>query len=453
MLIVEKQAARIEMLEARVAELEARLNLDSDNSHKPPSSDNPFTKAPKSQRERSGKKVGGQPGHHGSTLKRTETPDKVITHPVACCCGCGIDISSEKSSRETFRQVFDIPKIGLQVTEHRAEVKDCPHCGKRNTAEFPAGVENHTQYGPNLASLVVSLKANGIVSYERIEELVFELTGLRLSQATMVGMLKNLNRKLAPFEPWIKERLLAEPVLHADETGLRIDGILNWFHSVSNARYSWFAVHEKRGGQAMRAIGVLTKFQGILIHDFWKSYLDFPFRHGLCNAHLLRELVFQYEELKQDWAWHLGGLLKRGKQDKESGVLNPEKVAAYRAEYGRVLELAYQANPMPETPPGKKGRKRKGKTLCLLDRFRDYRDGILLFLDEAAVPFTNNQAERDIRMVKVHQKVSGTFRSKTGAIAFCRIMSFISTAKKMGKNACQAIADVWSGERLIWAAE
>lgn len=447
--IIEKQSARIEMLEARVAELEARLGKDSDNSHKPPSSDNPFTKTTKSQRENSGKKPGGQPGHTGSTLKRVSNPDQVVRHPVTHCCGCGCDLSSEKTRKELSRQVFDIPKIRLTVTEHRAEVKHCPHCGEKNAAAFPEGVTNHTQYGNNIRAQVVALRACGFVSLERLSELVWEQYGIRLSQATMEAMMMGLDRKIDPFEPWVKDRLLSEPVTHADETGVRVEGKLNWFHSFSSERYSWFEIHRKRGVEAMKDIGLLPKYFGIVVHDFWESYLDFEFLHSFCNAHLLRELVFQFETLKQDWAWEMGGLLKRMKVSVE---LDRESKTAMEAEYDRILERGYQANPLPITPPGKKGKKKRGATRCLLDRFRSHKDEVLRFLWNPLVPFTNNQAERDVRMMKVQQKVSGTFRSRKGADAFCRIMSFVSTTRKLGRNACEAIADAFRGLNPIWSA-
>jgi transposase/uncharacterized coiled-coil protein SlyX len=447
--VIQKQEFRIAELEARVAELEARLGKDSDNSHKPPSSDNPFTKTTKSQREKSGKKSGGQPGHTGKTLKRVSYPDEVLRHSVTCCSGCGCDLSSEKARKELSRQVFDIPKVSVKVTEHRAEVKDCPHCGKRNEAAFPEGVTNHTQYGNNIRTLVVALKMIGFVSLERISELVWEQYGIRLSQATMEAMLFDLDRKIRPFEPWVKDRLLSELVLNADETGVRVEGKLNWFHSLSSERYSWFEIHQKRGVEAMKKIGLLQKYCGIVVHDFWESYLDFDFLHSFCNAHLLRELVFQYEALKQDWAWDMGGLLKRMK---ESVALDNESKAAMEAEYDRILDRGYLANPLPETPPGRKGKKKRGKVLCLLDRFRDHKSEVLRFLWNPLVPFTNNQAERDVRMMKIQQKVSGTFRSREGADAFCRIMSFVSTARKLGRNACEAIADAFRGVNQIWAA-
>jgi len=446
----EKAEATIAKLIARIEELEARLNKDSNNSHKPPSSDNPFTKITKSQREKSGKKTGGQPGHTGSTLKRVSNPDEVVRHPVTTCCACGCDLSSEKALKERSRQVFDIPKISLKVTEHRVEVKDCPYCGEKNEAAFPEGVTSHTQYGNETRTLVVAFKVLGFVSLERISEMIGELFGIHLSQATMETAMMDLNQKIAPFEPWVKDRLMDEKVTHADETGVRVEGKLNWFHSFSSDRYSWFEIHKKRGVEAMSKIGLLPKYRGIVVHDFWESYLDFEFLHGFCNAHLLRELIFQYESLKQDWAWDLGGLLKRMKES--VGIVRESKVAM-EAEYDRILKRGYQANPLPDTPPGKRGKKKRGATRCLLDRFRDHKDGVLRFLWNPLVPFTNNQAERDVRMMKVQQKVSGTFRSREGADAFCRIMSFVSTARKLGRNACEAIADAFRGVNPIWMAE
>jgi Transposase IS66 family. len=447
-LIVQKQAEKLK-------KLEEQLNKNSHNSNKPPSSDNPFKKRViQNLRKKSGKKQGGQFGHKGTTLKKVENPDKIENHHVKKCSCCGLDISSEPIQRLEKRQVFDIP-IEVEVTEHRAEVKDCPNCGERVIADFPEGVTNNTQYGKNLKAHMVFLKVYEMIPYERLAEYTKFVLGVPISKAGIEGFIHETFNKLEEYDLEVIERILKELVLHCDETGLRIEGFLKWLHVASNERFTYYFPHDKRGVEAMRAMDILTRFEGIIIHDGWKSYLDFLCRHGLCNVHHLRELIYMHEEMGQEWAKEMGDLLIKIKNDKEESYPIPtERIMKYDEEYDRIIEKGYVVNPMPEIQDEivKRGRKKRGKVLCLLDRLKEYKESVLLFMREKDVPFGNNQAERDIRMMKVQQKISGTFRSWFGAKAFCRIRGYISTVKKQGGNVYQALVDALNGSAIKYAA-
>ncbi len=369
-LIIQRQAEKIK-------KLEEQLNKDSHNSNKPPSSDNPFQNTVKNLRKKSGKKQGGQFGHKGNTLKKVESPDKIIEHQVEKCSCCGIDLSSESVKRTERRQVFDIPPIKVEVTEHRSEVKDCPHCGARVTAEFPEGITNKAQYGKNIKAHLVYMKTYGLIPYERLSEYAECLLGVPLSKATIEGFIRETYNKLEEYEQKVIELILKEVVLHCDETGIRIKGLLKWLHVASNERFTYYFSHDKRGTEAMRAMDILTRFTGIIIHDGWKSYLEFLCRHGLCNVHHLRELIWIHEEMGQEWAKEMGNLLIRIKNDKEASFPIPaERIIEYDTEYDRIIAKGFAVNPTPEKPEGlvKRGRKKRGKVLCLLDRLRKYKE-------------------------------------------------------------------------------
>lgn len=451
---IKEQARIIQIQAGKIKELEDRLNKDSHNSNKPPSTDDPYKKQTKSLRTKSGKKPGGQPGHKGTTLKKVANPDKIIRHSVIKCTCCGENLVRIEVHKIETRQMFDILPIKLEVTEHQSEEKKCPHCGTRNKAIFPEGIINPTQYGNNVKALSVWMKNSGFVSYERISELFNEAFGIKLSQATLQSFDLETAEKLQPYEVILKKKLLQEKVLHADESGMRIEGKLNWFHSLGSERHTFYFPHEKRGGEAMKAMGILPEYIGVLIHDGWKSYWEFPCRHGLCNVHHRRELIWAYEENQQDWAWNFYGLLLRIKESKADHFpLKPKEVKAYKKEYDQILCSGFEGNPLPKKIILKRGKPKRGKILSLLDRLRDHKESVLLFMMEKDVPFDNNLAERDIRMIRVQQKVSGTFRSRAGAKAFCRIRSFISSTRKQGFKAFQAIQDTLNGQSLIYMAE
>jgi transposase len=430
------------------------LNKDSHNSNKPPSTDDPYKNTIKNNREKSGKKPGGQFGHKGNTLRKVENPDKVILHSVFRCIQCEADLTQTKLDDYETRQVFDTPKITRIVTEHRAEIRNCPCCGFKNKAEFPVNVINHTQYGENIKTHILYLKNHALVPFEKLSEIFFEIMGIKISQGTIENFQKEISKSLIDYELKQKENILKAPVINVDETGYMVKGELNWLHLAATELLTLYFPHIKRGSEGIRAMGILDKYTGICIHDGWKSYYDFLCRHGLCNVHHLRELLFLYEEMNQDWAWDMGGLLKRIKIAKEDrfpiDIINKRE---FEKEYNEIIERGYLENPIPKKIHGKRGRQKKGKVICLLDRLREYKDQVLLFMNEKDVPFSNNLAERDIRMMKVQQKISGAFRSESGAENFCRIRGFISTIRKKGQNIYQALVNSLYGNAIIYAAE
>lgn len=449
---LEGQVARIPALEARIADLEARLNKNSDNSHKPPSSDGP-AKPPrtKSQRTSSGKKPGGQPGHKGTTLERSANPDYHVRHGITSCTGCQRDLSDMKPDSVEERQVFDIPPIKIECTAHELETKTCPDCGTCNTAPAPGILANEcgfVLYGPRLRALGVCLMAGHFVAYARIAELVFDLCGAKISPGTFAAWSQKAGANLEEYDNGVANALANDKgAVHFDETGCRSEGERYWLHSASNAFVTHFSFHTRRGTEAMDEIGILPRFLGTAIHDRLPAYYRYEAcSHGLCGSHLSRDLRFIWEEHDERWAGRMRKwLLKMNasvNQAKDRGQkrFNSGTVDLWEEEYCKLVEsgLRFHAKKDREEgrveSKGKRGRKKQREGKNLVDALDGEREWILRFLKDFTVPFTNNQAERDIRMTKVKMKVSGCFRSHDGARAFCRIRGYLSTAKKQGWN-------------------
>ena len=440
--------------DARIAELEARLSKNSRNSSKPPSTDAVYNKpCPQNSRKKSKKKVGGQKKHKGSTLKRSSNPDDVKTYEVESCSCCGKDLSNQKADSVQCRQVYDIPPMKLKVTEHQGEIKKCS-CGHKNQAAFPAGVNHYVQYGANLKGLVVYLQNYQLLPYGRTVEMIEDLFQHHLSAGTLNNIQRYAFERLADFEEQLKTLLTAAAVAGFDETGFRVLSKCWWLHSCSTDQHAYYEVHKQRGNDAMDAIGILPHFTGIAIHDFWKSYLKYDCTHGLCNAHLLRELKFVHEKMGQAWAGDLATLLCKMKEARDRAVKKQKQGLAqstlkkYQRKYTQIVKQGLEANPF--TPPKKKGKRKAAKTKPrnLLERFRDYKTDIIRFLYDFKVPFDNNFSERDIRMMKLKQKISGCFRSKKGADYFARIRSYIMTARKQGYNAFEVLVNLFEDNNI-----
>ncbi len=444
---------RVQVLEAKVQLLQQQLAKNSGNSSKPPSSDGYQKPAPKSLRKPSGKKSGGQPGHQGNTLARVENPDRVIVHPLRSC-PCGANLSKTPAQDYESRQVFDLPEPKLTVTEHRCEIKDCPDCGERITASFPADVAAPVQYGLCFQSLLVYLKDGQLLPLDRISQLCADLYGYEVSAATIESARKECHGALEPFEEELKEVLIDSALLHADESGLRVEGKLHWIHSLSTALLTFYGVHEKRGQEAMDHFGILPLFSGVLVHDFWKPYLTYLSAHAMCNAHLLRELKFLLEEMNQKWAGRMFDLLLKmleevKDQSPERSNLTEKEIARWLKRYRKILKEGYDENPSPPVRTGLRGRLKKTKAQNLLERMDHYRKSVLAFLTDFKIPFTNNQAEQDIRMIKVQQKISGGFRTLEGARMFARIRSYISTVRKHRLNVFGMISQALLGQPFM----
>lgn len=444
----EELIAIIMDLTQRIHELEARLHKDSHNSRIPPGQ-SPHTPI-KNMRTKTGKNKGGQKGHTGKTLEMVDNPVHTIIHTVSVCTHCGKDLSGESPEGYERRQVFDIPPIILEVTEHRAEKKICP-CGHMNTASFPDKVAASVQYGDNVKSLGIILNAYECVSYDRISELMEYLTGCRINESTLCSLQETLSLQLEDFEEKSKEHLCRSEVIHNDETGISVEGKRKWLHVTSNKELTHYAIDDKRGKEATGRIGILPYFLGTSIHDGWKAYMQYCCRHGLCNAHHVRELTFFEEEEKALWAKFMKELLLAAKQSvddarqKGKGCLAPEAVKDIETAYDRILFDA-RANIPPPLRTGKRGRIKKTKQQNFIERLLQYKDAVLLFMHDFHIPFDNNLAERDIRMMKLKQKVSGTFRSLRGAQCFTRIRGYISTVRKNGGNVFEEIKNALCGK-------
>jgi transposase len=445
---------KVDELTAKVEELEGRLSKNSSNSSKPPSSDGYTKPSPKSLRKKSGKKSGGQRGHKGTTLSQVSNPDEIITHRSGKCC-CGLDLENGTVLSEERRQVFDIPTPRVEVIEHIVQTVKCS-CGEIHTGTFPEGVTSPTQYGPGVRSLAVYLNQYQHLPYERTCEALRDVFGCSLSQGTLKNILAECYSKLELAEEAIKRHIRSSKVAHFDETGLRIDKKTRWVHSASTESAAHYCVHDKRGAEAPISAGILPGFKGTAVHDGWKSYMSFPCRHSLCNAHHLRELLFIEEQFKQRWPKKMADLLLEihvsVQEAKEHGLaaLKPELLERFTTRYEQLLSDAYTENPWEKpTAPPRRGRKKKTKSLNLIERLDKQRNEVLLFMNDFSVPFDNNLAERDIRMVKLRQKISGCFRDFSGAQIFCRMRSYISTARKNDIGAMDALTRVFTGNPFI----
>jgi transposase len=436
---VETLAARVTTLEEENARLRAQLDTTSRNSSKPPSSDGPGVKPhPQSQRVRSGRPPGGQPGHAGHSLRLVDTPDEVHVHAPARCQGCGQCLDDLPALRWERRQVVDLPPIRARVIEHQVATTCCPGCGTATSGAFPPGVAAPVQYGPGVATLAVYLTQEQLLPLARTSAMLAEVFGCPVAEGTVERAVADCSAQLAPAAAAIQQGVTAAAVAHFDETGVNLNGTTAWLHVASTPQLTFYAVHQKRGHEAMEAIGVLPQFRGRAVHDGLPSYWQYDqCAHALCNAHHLRELTFVAEQLGQAWAQDLKGVLGAIKQAVDAARaqgLTGLPVAlqqAFTQRYAAVLAAGAQANP-PAPPTGKRGRPKRGKAGSLVDRLRDHQEATLAFMADFTVPFDNNQAERDIRMTKVREKISGCFRTTTGAERFCRIRGYISTLRKQG---------------------
>ena len=452
-----KQAARIAELEERVKSLEDQTNKNSRNSSKPPSTDT--IRKIKGQRKPSGKSVGGQKGHKGHTLEMAENPDHEIVHPVTKCESCGRSLCDAEVANYERRQVFDLPPIKVEVFEHQAERKICPNCGCLNKAIFPEEVAYPVQYGTRLKSVATYLNQYQLVPFDRLSETFVDLFSHRISQSTLIDINRACYDILEPVEEAIKQRLIASPTICLDETGMRIEGKRKWCHVVSTENLTYYAANSHRGSKANEDMGILSVYKGTAMHDGWSSYFKFKCKHALCNSHHIRDLLFIHEEDKQNWARDLIDQLIdiKATVDRRKQIYSKLALAEindFEDKYDHIIERAKLENPPPITsdsqgPIKKRGKKKKTKAQNLLERLHKYRREALAFMYDFEVPFDNNQAERDIRMMKVQQKISGNFRSWEGARIFCRIRGYISTVKKSSISVIDAIQGAFEGKPFI----
>jgi transposase len=445
-------------------ELQARLAKSSRNSSKPPSSDGyGKVKRTESLRKSGDKPNGGQPGHAGQTLMASAYPDRVETYEVSRCAHCQASLADMASVGYEERQVFEIPAIRIEVTAHRAEIKVCPACGRVSKGSFPQSVSQAVQYGPAVNTWASYFTNQHHMPVERTTEIFEDLVQHRVSEATVLKASEHLERCIAPSTAAVKERLRDAEVLHVDESGLRVAGKLHWLHVASTDYLTSYEVHAKRGQEAMDDAGILGAFNGTAVHDHWKPYFKYDgCHHAWCNAHHLRELRFIETQYHQPWAKEMAELLLEIKAAVAAtpapamSLLPPER-EAFETRYDAVVQSGFDANPAPVSSSDgevkKRGRPKQPPPVNLLIRLRDFKGEVLAFMSDFRVPFDNNQGERDVRMVKVKQKVSGGFRTLEGAKRFGRIRGYISTARKHAQNVFEALRDAFDGHPLIPASE
>ena len=427
-------------LQQTVAELQARLGMNSTNSSQPPSSDGLNKPAPKSLRPKGQRASGGQPGHAGNTLKRVATPDQIVDHHgPAHCTRCAAPL--EQGTPFQSRQLIDLPPLRATVTEHRIWQTTCG-CGHVHTGCFPSGVTASVQYGPVLRALAVHLNHTHLLPVARTAQLIEDICGVSVSQAFVLEAGKDAGTRLAPTVCAIGAALQQAAVAHADETGMRIDQQLHWLHTLCTPTLTWIGRHAKRGQQAFSALGLLLRFKGILVHDGWVPYRALACLHALCNAHHLRELTYVHEQMKQEWARDVIDLLLHAHLHCASA--SPVQKAHWRHVYELLLEQGESANP-PQKKTGKRGRIKQTKAANLLGRLRRYADEVWRFAYDSRVPFSNNLAEQAIRMVKVKQKIAGCFRTISGADTFCVIRSYLATLHQQGLNRFAALVCTFQG--------
>jgi transposase len=454
--VIALQSALIKDFLARVEQLESQLAKNSRTSSKPPSSDGYQKPKPKSRRTKGQRPSGGQRGHQGMTLKQVAHPDDTEILPLRSCHRCGHSLAAQAVKDTECRQVFDVPPQRLHVKAYHAEIKACPGCGKTARAPFPAAVTQPVQYGQHIKAMVVYLSQYQLLPYRRLQELLHDLFNARLSQGTIHTMLSQCSYQLGVFEQAAKLRLMDSPVAHFDATGMRIDTALHWLHVASTEQLTYYHFDDKRGTRAMDAMNILPSFQGTAVHDHWQSYYRYDCQHALCNAHHLRELTHAHEQHGQQWAQRLITCLLDANAEVDAAIgrdrpiLPTHRQAYYQRRYSRILRQGRDELPQLTPPQHKRrGRRKQHAAKNLHDRRVKHKYEVLAYVYDFSIPFDNNLAERDLRMGKVKQKISGCFRSPTEARSFARVRGYISTIKKNSLNVFDSLVLAVNGQPVM----
>jgi transposase len=455
---LEKALERLEEANARIKQLEGQAAKDSHNSSKPPSTNGfkePLRKT-QSLREKSGKKSGGQPGHPGKTLMLVEQADQTVRLTVEPCHGCHQDLAEVSLCRTERIQVFDLPRVHLQVTEYHVEVKACPRCQAETRADLPDGLTPASaQYGPNVKTLAVYLACLHLLPLARVCQILSDLVGTTFSQASVLAACQQSASAVTPVLQRIKTALQTSRVVHNDETGFRVEKKRWWLHVAATCWFTLYLAHPKRGKEAIDAMEILPNFRGTSRHDSLSSYLHYGCMHALCVVHYLRELTFVFERFEQRWAKEMKALLLEIKASvqlaREEGMTSlPQAVKQdFERRYTHLVQTGMAANPPPHKRAGQRGAPKKSDALNLLIRLHQYQDLILRFMHDFAVPFDNNRAESDLRMMKLRQKISGCFRTQEGAAIFCDLRSYLSTMQKQGVHLLTALRSAIVGSPLL----
>lgn len=435
--------AMMKLLVVVINLLIGKLKLNSRNSSKPPSQDANRKRGSRQKTDGKKRKPGGQPGRDGKNLQKIENPDKVETLEIDRRT---IPPGNYKVVGFESRQVIDI-QISRHVTEYRAEILE-DEKGNQFVADFPEEITRPVQYGASVKAQAVYMSQQQLIPYDRIGDYFDSQCSIPISTGSIFNFNKEAYDLLLKFDDIAKNQLISSSVLHADETGVNVNGKRLWLHSASNNFWTYFFVHKKRGTDAMENIGILDNFNGVLCHDHWKPYFKFECLHALCNAHHLRELEYAWNEDKQKWAKRMQKLLLEMKErtEKSGGCLSDKAAKRFLKRYRRILAEADKECPPANNRKGKRGRVANTKSRNLLERLREYETETLRFMTDKDVPFTNNLSENDIRMTKVQQKISGCFRSMEGAQFFCRIRAYLSTCRKHGVAPTEALQTLFSGK-------
>ena len=401
-------------------------------------------------RQKSNKHVGGQHGHGGTTLRQVSNPEHTIIYRKNGKCSCGRCLGNAEIVGVVRKQVVDLAEIKIEVTEHQAQTTKCK-CGKVYREEFPHGISAPIKYGNTIKALATYFITQQLLPVQRTKQIFKDILNVDLSEATLQSYTVDAYEGLETTDKAIQDKIIESPIMHADETGCDVNKELWWIHSLSNLEYTWYSCEAFRGKDAVSVANVISRFKGRLIHDGWKSYLHYVCKHALCNAHHLRELVFIDEDLKQPWAFKMKKLLLDIKKtvdeayEKGKEKLSDEILNKYRNLYLLTIRQGYAIQPLPlKRKPGQRGRIKQPPGKNLLDRLREHIDEVLAFMYDFTVPFTNNLAERDLRMVKVKLKISGCFRTHFGAQVFCRIRSYLSTLRKKNLNIIDYLKKVFN---------
>jgi transposase len=448
---LEQQTQTIAQLSRTIVELKEQLGMNSKNSSKPPSSDGPAK--PKSLRKPSGKKPGAQKGHKGNGLTLFAKPDETVIHKPIQCMGCSYANQCISCSKSSARNVVDV-EIKTTVTAHHTESYACLLCNNAIiSGRFPGSITSSMQYGEGVKALAIALNTEGMMSISRTHDILSAVLGLPLSTGTIARLVSGFALTVTDAVDAIRKHLLTQPVIHCDETGTRTEGTNFWVHSACDSHNTYLSVQKKRGKEGMDHADFLPEYSGIIVHDFWKPYWKYDLTHGVCCAHLLRELngVIDNHPVQKEWAEGIQQLLlkmnlTKGKViSKGATSLSYYHSRKFDKEYDRLMDEAKKHNPEPEKVPGKRGRKKLGTVLALIHRLIAHKTEVCLFSKNFKVPFTNNTAEQSIRMIKVKTKVSGCFRTESGAREYMTLMSYLGTAKKHGINTYNAIRAALSG--------
>ena len=434
------------LLRQEIIDLKAQLNSNSRNSSKPPSSDG-YKKLPGLPKTKKGKK-GGQKGHKGNTLRQIDNPDIIVEcKPVKC--GCGHKFTGGQSILVEKRQVFELPRPKLEVSEYQLHQAICPQCGLKHKGSAPGNVKAPTQYGNHARAFAVLLNTHYKLPFKKIQVLFGDLFGYSINESTVYSATKYCFDQLEKSEQVIQSKVAESAVVHADESGLRVLSKLHWLHTATTLLYTYLFVHEKRGSEALESEkSVLGKVTGWLVHDCWGSYFKFKgLSHAICGAHILRELEGLIESGQSKWAKVFKAfLLDIYYKPFEERVKQKQQI---EARYMRICNIGEKSEPPPKKTQGKRGRYKRTKGRNLVERLIREKEAVLAFAFNSEVPFTNNLAERDIRPVKVKMKVSNCFRTLTGAEIYSRIESFVSTTRKQNRNVFEELCNTFDGHNFL----